>query len=231
MSRGSSVSHSSIGRAASTVISSLPLGRRRTRPGAAGPSGITSCSRWMPRASVTVKIASISFIVTTSSIDTDLGRARRDLPPRLVVDRDPTGAPIARGALLGLARGQDFLGTAGQRRPAPETEKRGDPRGKVAWRQEAPGVDAHHPGALPSPAFGPARRAGATPERDGRQALRARLRDRQGDAVARHDLAESLVAVEARDRRGLQLGLDGRRRIDFSGLEGVDVVRDADHAV
>src|SRR6059036_1610417 len=44
-----------------------------------------------------------------------------------------------------------------------------------------------------------------TPERDGRQALRARLRDRQGDAVARHDLAESLVAVEARDRRGLEL--------------------------
>ena len=70
-----------------------------------------------------------------------------------------------------------------------------------------------------------------TPERDGRQALRARLRDRQGDAVARHDLAESLVAVETRDRRGLELGLDGRRRIDVPGLEGVDVVRDADHAV
>src|SRR5207253_2068689 len=99
-------------------------------------------------ASVTVKIASISFIVTTSSIDADLGGARRDLPPRLVVDRDPAGAPLARGALLGLARDQDFLGTAGQRRRAHEAEERGDLRVKVARRQEAPGIDAHHQDAV-----------------------------------------------------------------------------------
>src|SRR5689334_2019599 len=69
---GSSLSHSSSGRAASTVISSLPLPSRRTRPGAAGPSGMTSASRWMPSASVTAKIASISFMVTTSSMHADL---------------------------------------------------------------------------------------------------------------------------------------------------------------
>src|SRR5438093_2633324 len=92
ISAGSSWSHSPMGRAASTVISSLPFGRRRTRPGAAGPSGMTSDSRWMPRASVTPKIASISFIVTTSSTDADLARARGDLPPRLVLDGDAFGS-------------------------------------------------------------------------------------------------------------------------------------------
>src|SRR5207253_4284590 len=73
ISAGSSASHSSRGRAASTVISSLRFGSRRTRPGAAGPSGMTSDSRWMPSASVTAKIASISFIVTTSSIAVERG--------------------------------------------------------------------------------------------------------------------------------------------------------------
>src|SRR2546422_5937553 len=120
MSRGSSVTHSSIGRAASTVISSFPLGSRRTRPGAAGPSGITSASRWMPRASVTAKIASISFIVTTSSIDAHLGGALLDLPPRLVVDRDTAAAPLARRALFRLARDEDLLRPARQRRRAHE---------------------------------------------------------------------------------------------------------------
>src|ERR1700741_3317270 len=122
MSRGSSVSHSSIGRAASTVISSLPLGRRRTRPGAAGPRGITSCSRWMPSASVTAKIASISFIVTTSSIDADLGGARVDLTPRLVVDGHAAGAALARDTLLGLTGNQDLLGPSRQRRRPDEAE-------------------------------------------------------------------------------------------------------------
>jgi hypothetical protein len=49
--------------------------------------------------------------------------------------------------------------------------------------------------------------------------------------VTRDDLAESLVAVDPRDRRGLQLRLDRRRRVDLAGLERADVVRDADHAV
>src|SRR5262245_10133931 len=148
MSRGSSVSHSSSGRAASTVISSLPLGRRRTRPGSAGPSGITSCSRWMPSASVTAKIASISFIVTTSSIDADLGGAGLDLPPRLVVDGYAAGAALARDALLGLARDQDLLGAAGQRRRPYEAEERGDLRVEIAGRQEAAGIDADHQDAV-----------------------------------------------------------------------------------
>src|SRR5207253_10429855 len=112
-------------------------------------------------ASVTVTIESISFIGTTSGLDAALGGARRELPPRLVVDRDPAGAPLARGALLGLARDQDFLGTAGQRRRAHEAEERGDLRVKVARRQEAPGIDAHHQDAVAHRALVRARGAGA----------------------------------------------------------------------
>src|SRR5262249_13816229 len=148
MSRGSSLSHSSVGRAASTVISSLPLGRRRTRPGAAGPSGITSCSRWMPSASVTPKIASISFMVTTSSIDADLGGAGLDLPPRLVIDGHAAGAALTRDALLGLARDQDLLGAAGQRRRPHEAEERVDLRVEIAGRQEAAGIETDHQDAI-----------------------------------------------------------------------------------
>src|SRR5262249_18859698 len=71
---GNSWSQASRGRAAGTVTWSCPLGSWRTRPGGEGPSGITSFSGWMPRASVRAKIASISFTVTTSSI--------RPRPPR-----------------------------------------------------------------------------------------------------------------------------------------------------
>ena len=42
-------SHSASGTSASRMISSLPLGRRRTRPGRPGESGMTSASREMPR--------------------------------------------------------------------------------------------------------------------------------------------------------------------------------------
>ena len=44
----------------STTISILPFGIRRTRPGWRGMSGMTRLSRWMPRRSVTAKMASIS---------------------------------------------------------------------------------------------------------------------------------------------------------------------------
>src|SRR5262249_55204890 len=135
MSRGSSVSHSSIGRAASTVISSLPLGRRRTRPGAAGPSGITRCSRWMPSESVMAKIASISFIVTTSSTDAYLGGTCLDLPPRFVLDRHAAGCALARDALLRLTRNQDLLRAAGERRRSHEAEERRDLTVKLPGRQ------------------------------------------------------------------------------------------------
>src|SRR5262245_29775733 len=161
MSRGSSASQSSIGRSASTVISSLPLGIRRTRPGAAGPSGITSCSRWMPRASVTAKIASISFIVTTSSIDADLGGARPDLPPRLVVDRHAAGPALARRALLRLAGDQDFLGAAGQRRRPHEAEERPDLSVEIARRQESARIDAQHQNAVADGPLVRTRRSGA----------------------------------------------------------------------
>src|SRR5204863_1547671 len=61
----------------STTISSFPLGRRRTRPGRPGASGITRASREMPSASVTAKISWISRKVTawsTASPLRDLGR-------------------------------------------------------------------------------------------------------------------------------------------------------------
>src|SRR6185436_13955110 len=112
---GSSFSHSSMGRLASTTISSLPLGSRRTRPGVAGPSGITSDSRWMPRPSVTAKIALISFMPTASSTNADLLGGLLDLLPRRVLDRHATSAPLALHPGLGLAGDQDLLGARGQR--------------------------------------------------------------------------------------------------------------------
>src|SRR5262245_9103443 len=117
----------------------------------------------MPSASVTVKIASISFIVTTSSIDADLGGAGFDLPPRLVVDGHAAGAALARDALLGLARDQDLLGATGQRRRPHEAEERRHLRVEIAGRQEAPGIDADHQDAV---ADGPlSGRAGPVPDR------------------------------------------------------------------
>src|SRR5206468_7488004 len=60
-------SHSSKGVSRSTTISILPLGIVRTRPFPV-PRGMTSFSRWMPRASVTAKMRLISFMPTASSI-------------------------------------------------------------------------------------------------------------------------------------------------------------------
>src|SRR2546422_9263465 len=136
-----------MGRAASTVISSLPFGRRRTRPGAAGPSGMTSDSRGMPRASVTPKIASISFIVTTSSTDADLAPARGDLPPRLVPDARAFGAARALGARLRLARHQDLGGARGGRGAADPREQRRHPSLGLGRRQEARGGERGGEGA------------------------------------------------------------------------------------
>src|SRR5262249_57984954 len=97
---------------------------------------------------VAAKSASSSFIVTTPSIAAALGGARLDLAPRLVVDRHPAGPSLACGALLGLARNQNLLGAAGQRRRAHEAEERRDLRMKIAGWQEAPGIHAHHQAAL-----------------------------------------------------------------------------------
>src|SRR2546430_4461821 len=141
------------------MISSLPLGKRRTRPGVAVPSGITSASRWTPSASVTSKIASISFIVTTSSIDADLDRALLDLPPRLVVDRDAAVAALARRARLGLARDQDLLGAGGQRRRAHEAEEGADLRVEVGGGEKPSRIDAEHEDAVGHRALALARRA------------------------------------------------------------------------
>src|SRR5438874_11210780 len=132
-----------MGRAASTVTSSLPLGSRRTLPGVAGPSGITSISRWTPSASVTAKIASISFIVTTSSMHARLGGAFADLAPGLVVDRDAVGAPLALRARLRLAGDEDLLRAGGRRRRAHPAEQRRHLGVELRRRQEARGIEAH----------------------------------------------------------------------------------------
>src|SRR2546421_3252733 len=132
-----------MGRAASTVISSLPLGRRRTLPGVAGPSGITSISRCTPSASVTAKIASISFMVTTSSMHARLGGAFPDLAPGLVVDRDAVGAPLALRARLRLAGDEDLLRAGGRRRRAHPAEQRRHLRVELRRREEARGIEAH----------------------------------------------------------------------------------------
>src|SRR4029453_11665946 len=90
MRSGSPASHSSSGASASRTISSLPLGRRRTRPGRPGASGMTSASREMPRASVTAKTAWISVRVTRSS--TRGASTRSAAPPE-------RGGDSARGLL------------------------------------------------------------------------------------------------------------------------------------
>jgi len=68
-------------------------------------------------------------------------------------------------------------------------------------------------------------------ERDGGQALGARLLDGDRDPPARHDLAEAEVAVDQSDRRRFALDGDLRARVHLARLHGPDVVRDADHAV
>src|SRR6516162_1649741 len=98
----------------------------------------------MPSESVTAKIASISFIVTTSSIDAHLGGACLDLAPRLVLDRHAARPALPGDALLGLTWDQDLLRAAGQRRRPYEAEERRDLSVEVPRRQEAPGIDAHH---------------------------------------------------------------------------------------
>src|SRR5213593_3522355 len=104
---------------------------------------MTSDSRWMPRASVTAKIASISRIVTTSSTQAHLAGARRDLPPRLVLDDDAGRAPRALAARLRLTGDQD-LGGAGRRHGAAHpVEERRYLGVQLLGRQEARGIDRH----------------------------------------------------------------------------------------
>src|SRR5207237_2289070 len=101
---------------------------------------MTSDSRWMPSASVTAKIASISFIVTTSSMKADLGRAGGDLPPRLLLDGNALDAARALGAPLRLAGHEDLGGAGGGRGAAGPPEQRGHLRGECGRRQGARGV-------------------------------------------------------------------------------------------
>src|SRR5687768_4683265 len=161
MSAGSPFTHSSMGVSASTVISSLPLGSLRTLPGVAGPSGITRLSRCTPSASVISKIASISFIVTTSSIDARPPGARADLLPRRVLDGNAVRPALACHALLGLARNEDLLGAGGERRRAHEAQKVGHLRVKVRQGQEALRVDADHQSPVRRRSLGLARGARA----------------------------------------------------------------------
>src|SRR5688572_21158795 len=123
MSAGRPFTHSSMGVRASTVISSFPLGSLRTLPGVTGPSGITRLSRCTPSASVISKIASISFIVTTSSMNARLPGARTDLLPRGVLDGYAVRPALARHALFGLAGNEDLLGAGRERRRAHEAQK------------------------------------------------------------------------------------------------------------
>src|SRR5207237_8485803 len=101
---------------------------------------MTSDSRWMPSASVTAKIASISFIVTTSSMKADLGRAGGDLPPRLLLDGNALDAARALGAPLRLA-GHEDLGGAGRGRGAADPPaQRGPPRAESGRPPAAQGT-------------------------------------------------------------------------------------------
>src|SRR5262245_23377451 len=97
----------------------------------------------MPSASVTTKIASISFMVTTSSTDAHLLGAPLDLPPRLVLDRHAGGAALALHARLRLAGDEDLLGTGGERGRSDPVEQGGDLGVEVRQGQEARGVETH----------------------------------------------------------------------------------------
>src|SRR5262245_17545801 len=157
MSPGNSLTHCSMGVCASTVISSFPLGSRRTFPGDAGPSGITSISRCTPSASVTSKIASIAFMVPAWSIavpsdrstNAALGSAGLDLPPRLLFHGDTVSPPLARQAFLWLAGNHDLLGSRRQRGGFHEVEVSRDLVMKVDHGQETGHVEADHQGAVP----------------------------------------------------------------------------------
>src|SRR5438105_12962213 len=97
----------------------------------------------MPRASVTAKIASISFIVTTSSMKADIGRAGGDLPPRLLLDGNALGAARALGARLRLAEHEDLGGAGRGRGAADSPEQRRHLRVEFGRRQQAPGIEGH----------------------------------------------------------------------------------------
>src|SRR5918996_6481564 len=97
----------------------------------------------MPSPSVTAKIASISLMVTTSSMDADLLGGLPDLPPRLVLDRHAGGPALALHPRLGLARDQDLPSAGSERRRAYPLEKRRHLRMKIGQRQKAGGIDRH----------------------------------------------------------------------------------------
>src|SRR5262245_32757097 len=154
----------------------------------------------MPSASVTTKIASISFIVTTSSMDTRLFGAPLDLSPRLVLDRHAGDAALALHARLRLTGDEDLLGTGGERSRADPVEQGGDLGVEVRQRQEARGVETHDQGPVAEHGRLATGRAGA-----GQDPAQDLYRDRH---------AEPLVGAgreERADRIGVVLARIGRR--------------------
>src|SRR5919108_6374358 len=115
----------------------------------------------MPSASVTAKIASISFIVTTSSTQADLAGAGDNLAPRLVFDGDAGRAACALGARLRLPRHEDLLRTGRGCGAADPLEQRRHLRVKVRGRQKARQIERDDQGAVGELALLRARGAGA----------------------------------------------------------------------
>ena len=71
---------------------------------------------------VLTKIASISFMVTTSSMEAHLVRAPLDLSPGLLLDGYARRAPLLLHPRLRLAGDEDFLRAGGERRRADPVE-------------------------------------------------------------------------------------------------------------
>src|SRR5206468_4559326 len=71
-------------------------------------------------------------------------QALLDLAPRLVLDRDTPGAPLASGARFRLPGDQHLLGAGGERCGAHELEQRVDLSLELGDRQERRGVETDH---------------------------------------------------------------------------------------
>src|SRR5215813_11778560 len=97
----------------------------------------------MPSASVTAKIASISFIVTASSMDPRLRRDVLDLLPRGLVDRNAVRAALALAACLRLAGNQNLLRAGGERRGAHPVAERRHLSVELRRGHEPGRIDAH----------------------------------------------------------------------------------------
>src|SRR5438552_1518977 len=194
----------------------------------------------MPSASVTAKIASISFIVTTSSMKADLGRAGGDLPPRLLLDGNALGAARALGARLRLA-GHEDLGGAGRGRGAADPpEQRGHLRVEFGRRQESRGIEGDDERAVRELALlgaGPARaRQDAAEDLDGEREpvalVRAGRQQRaRGVAVELPGIRRRLAArVQHDPRRHLLAAVELHAQLALGPTAGGVVVRRGDGA-